>query len=203
MAKFNERLNEAMNKANINATELCRRTGIPKSAVSQYRKGMFTPKSERIALLAKALNVTEAWLMGYDVGTPIDYISSINAPLYASVSAGFGRTDEEYIGTFPCVVTNQDEARNTLCAIVSGDSMSPKIENGDIIQIRKQSSVDSGDLAVVLIEGTEHFVKKVEYGVDYIRLISLNDNYKPIIFKGADVQKVYVEGKVMAIVKRC
>lgn len=203
MAKFSERLNEAMNRYRITATELCKRTGIPKSAMSQYRSGAYEPKAERLEKLAKALNVTEAWLMGYDLGMPIDFVSSINAPLYASVSAGFGSTQEENIGTFPCVVSSQEEARNTLCAIVSGDSMSPKIENGDIIQIRRQTSVDNGDIAVVLIDGEEHFVKRIEYGVDYIRLVSINTNYKPIIFKGPEVQRVFVEGKVISITSRC
>jgi transcriptional regulator with XRE-family HTH domain len=48
-------------------SELCQITKIPKSAVSQYVSGAFEPKQDRIYLMAKALNVSEAWLMGYDV----------------------------------------------------------------------------------------------------------------------------------------
>lgn len=203
MAKFSERLNEAMHRYNISATELCKRTGIPKSAISQYRSGLFEPRNERLSVLARALNVSEAWLSGYDLGTPADYATTINAPLYASVSAGFGRTDEERIGTCPVVVKSQDEAQNTLCVIVNGDSMAPKIENGDIIQCKKQTSVDSGDIAVVLVDGEEHYVKKVEYGADYIMLISLNSDYKPVVFRGPNVLRVSVLGKVTSITKRC
>ena len=201
--KFSDRLNEAMKRYNISATELCNRTGIPKSAMSQYRSGAFEPKADRLSLLAKALNVSEAWLMGYDIEPNATFTPFIQAPLYESISAGLGTTKSEPIGTHPCVVHNQEEAENTLCVIVEGDSMSPKIENGDIVQIRQQRSVDSGDIAAVLLDNEDYFVKKVEYGTDYIRLISINQNYKPITLKGAEVQRCFVLGKVVTITKRC
>lgn len=71
MATFTERLNEAIKIRNISQAELCTRTGIPKSAMSQYCSGAFTPKQERTYLIAKALNVNEAWLLGYD-DVPMD-----------------------------------------------------------------------------------------------------------------------------------
>ena len=61
------RIKEAMHLRNKTQAELCKITGIPKSAMSQYVSGKFVPKQTRIYLLAKALNVNEAWLMGYDV----------------------------------------------------------------------------------------------------------------------------------------
>jgi transcriptional regulator with XRE-family HTH domain len=48
-------------------SELCAKTKIPKSAMSQYISGSFEPKQDRIYLIAQALSVSEAWLMGYDV----------------------------------------------------------------------------------------------------------------------------------------
>jgi transcriptional regulator with XRE-family HTH domain len=54
--------------------DLCQITKIPKSAISQYISGAFEPKQDRIYLISKALNVSEAWLMGYDV--PMDRVNS-------------------------------------------------------------------------------------------------------------------------------
>lgn len=67
MNKFCERLKEAMELKNISQTELCLRTGIPKSAMSQYVSGAFIPKQDRTYLIAQALDISESWLMGYDV----------------------------------------------------------------------------------------------------------------------------------------
>lgn len=65
--EFNMRLKKAMNIRAITQSELCEKTGIPKSAMSQYISGNFKPKQNRTHSLAKALDVNEAWLMGYDV----------------------------------------------------------------------------------------------------------------------------------------
>lgn len=65
--EFNMRLKKAMNIRAITQSELCEKTGIPKSAMSQYISGNFKPKQNRTHSLVKALDVNEAWLMGYDV----------------------------------------------------------------------------------------------------------------------------------------
>ena len=65
-----QRLREAMEARHLRQTDLCRATGIPKSAMCQYLKGDFSPKAGRLRLLAKALCVNEAWLSGYE-GAPM------------------------------------------------------------------------------------------------------------------------------------
>lgn len=62
-----ERIKTALDIRNVTQTELSKITGIPKSAISQYIKGSFEPKQDRVYLISKALCVSEAWLMGYDV----------------------------------------------------------------------------------------------------------------------------------------
>lgn len=62
-----ERISTALAIRRMKQSELCERTKIPKSAISQYISGAFEPKQDRIYLIAEALNVSEAWLMGFDV----------------------------------------------------------------------------------------------------------------------------------------
>lgn len=62
-----ERIATALTIRKMKQAELCEKTKIPKSAISQYISGAFEPKQDRIYLIAQALNVSEAWLMGYDV----------------------------------------------------------------------------------------------------------------------------------------
>lgn len=66
MVAFCKQLKKAMQQKGISQTELCKRTGIPKGAMSQYLSGKFKPKQKRTYLIAKALNVSEAWLMGFE-----------------------------------------------------------------------------------------------------------------------------------------
>jgi len=67
IARCSERIAKALSIRNMKQSELCERTKIPKSAISQYLSGAFEPKQDRLHLIANALDVSPVWLMGYDV----------------------------------------------------------------------------------------------------------------------------------------
>lgn len=125
------------------------------------------------------------------------------APVFESVSAGYGvLANSVPLGFQPCVCATKEEAETTLFIRVKGDSMSPKIDDGDLVQVLKVTSVDSGSLAVILIEGEEGVVKQVVYGNGFIELRSYNPYYPPRRFEGANVTKCRVVGLVRMILKR-
>jgi len=62
-----ERIQELMSYFGINQTELCKRTGLQKSALSNYLNGDREPRQDQISLIADPFNINPAWLMGYDV----------------------------------------------------------------------------------------------------------------------------------------
>lgn len=66
LTPFDERLREAMDKRGLRAIDLINQTGISKQSMSNYMNGRRVPKSDTIHSLAKALNVSESWLMGFD-----------------------------------------------------------------------------------------------------------------------------------------
>ena len=65
--KCANRIRKALSIRGMRQYELCEKTKIPKSAMSQYVNGSFEPKQDRVFLIARALNVDPVWLMGYDV----------------------------------------------------------------------------------------------------------------------------------------
>lgn len=82
MPRFTRRFENALQQSGLTAAELSRKTGISESTISQYRSGYSQPKKERGEILAKALDVDPAWLMGYD--TPIqpvfaDFVSALQS----------------------------------------------------------------------------------------------------------------------------
>lgn len=64
---FKNRLNQALEIRGMKPIELSKRTGLSKARISQYTNGVYEAKQKALYLLARALNVSEAWLMGYDV----------------------------------------------------------------------------------------------------------------------------------------
>lgn len=125
-----------------------------------------------------------------------------NIPVFSSVSAGFGAyACSDIVDYMPLFVQNEADVPDMLCIKVTGDSMYPKIEDGDIIVVRKQDSVDSGSIAVVLVDDDQGYVKKVFYDEETIELHSINPEYAPKIFRGAEVLRVRVVGLVKKIIK--
>jgi len=73
-----ERIRVALAIRDMKQADLCRLTGIKKSAMSQYCSGVITPRQEATDLIARALNVSIPWLMGYDV--PMDPVAGEDLP---------------------------------------------------------------------------------------------------------------------------
>ena len=67
VAELRDRLAEALARKGWKAVDLIERTGVPKGAVSYYLAGKSKPKTDRLYIIAQALDVSEAWLLGYDV----------------------------------------------------------------------------------------------------------------------------------------
>ena len=67
MVDIKDRIREGLTARGMTAAELARKSGVDKGAISRYLKGDFIPKQFAIGKMAKALNVSPAWLMGYDV----------------------------------------------------------------------------------------------------------------------------------------
>ena len=185
--------------------------GLSSGSVSAWKSGR-VPKFATLKKVADYFSVSVDYLLAEDPPArsrdePSNAIfleqQNIHMiPLYESVSAGFGALAiNDVIDYVPIYMTSPIEAAETLCIKVTGDSMYPKIEDGDIIQVHKQDSVDSGSIAVVLLDNDDGLVKKVIYGETWIELHSINPMYKTMRFNGSDVLRVKVLGKVNKIIK--
>lgn len=78
MTSFKSRLKEVIDLKKVTQAEVCQATSIPKSALSSYLSGKYEAKQDRIYILAKYFNVSEAWLMGCDV--PMERITKTSEP---------------------------------------------------------------------------------------------------------------------------
>lgn len=94
---FAKRLRRAMDEQDIRQVELCMRTGIGKSAMSQYLGGAFSPKPDKVRAIAKVLDVSEGWLMGYDV--PRKRLEEVREAGVMEVVAADGGMDGAHV---PC-----------------------------------------------------------------------------------------------------
>ena len=199
------RITKALQIRDMKQSELCERTGIPKSAISQYCSGAFKPKQQRLFLIAQALDVDEAWLMGLDVPmernatqTPTNIIpfpEMRKVPLIGSIACGAPILAEEHIEDY---VDIPKRVAADFALTCKGDSMiNARIFDGDIVYIRQQDSVDNGQIAAVLID-SEATLKRVKLYPDHISLEPENPQYRPIVLWGEEMNSVRIIGKAVA-----
>ncbi len=84
---------------------------------------------------------------------------------------------------------------------IRGDSMEPKISDGDVVIVRRQTDVEDGNVAVVLVNGDSATVKRIRKRTDGILLIPFNQMYEPTFYSNAEIQSlpVVVLGKVVEL----
>lgn len=110
------RIQDAMNLRSMKAVDICEKTKIPKSSMSMYLSGRVEPKSDRLYKIAKCLDVSESWLLGYDVPMERtqkqknnDAISDIVVKL---------RSDEEFLSIVDKISKMDSEKRKSLNAFL-------------------------------------------------------------------------------------
>ena len=185
--------------------ELTDYLGITKNSFTEWKAGRTKSYLKFLPQIAQFFKISVDELCGIkkESVTVVDEGKHIfMIPVFESVSAGFGAyPDGEIQSYMPMFVQSVGEAKETIMVRVEGDSMYPKIEDGSLVQVHRQTSVDSGQIAVVIVDGEDALVKKVEYGRDYIRLVSINPAYPERTFRGQDVLRVSVQGVVRGVFK--
>lgn len=195
-------------KKKMTQLELAEKLGYKsKSSVAHIENGRDIPRS-MVVTLADILETTPAYLMGWEDDKPTDTLTVLPTdkihmiPVFGSVAAGFGAyASSDIIEYIPLYIENDCDVENTICITVKGQSMYPKIEEGDRIVVRRQDSVDNGMIAVVMI-GDEAVVKRVECEKNKLTLISINPEYPPRVIEGKDLEDVRIVGLVQEVMKR-
>lgn len=202
MAEFKDRLRKAMNEAGVNQSELAHKAGITQSSISDWLKGKYLAKQDKIDLLANALNVSPAWLMGIDskekdvfLPANIVQLESKEIPILGSVACGKPIFD-------PCdnvSVKLPTSFHADFALYARGDSMiGAGINDGDLVFFIQQPTVDNGQIAAVFIDN-EVTLKRVYYEKGKrLVLQSENASVPPIIVEGPELDTVRIIGRAIA-----
>lgn len=207
---FANRLQKAMNYANMKQVDLVNKTGLDKTLINKYLAGIMKAKQDKLTILADALNVNEVWLMGYDVpmernlnAYKVDELgnSVIPIPILGTVKAGYDYlAQENWIGTVDVETSLVGNGKDYFALKVHGNSMSPALIEDDIVVIKKQNDFENGDIVVAIINGDEATIKKGKKSDSSILLQPLNTAYEPLIFTYDEMKTIPVE--IVGIVKQ-
>ena len=223
---FGERIYKLRTEKQMTQDELAAAVGYKsRSTIAKIESGERDCHQSMIALLARALGVTPAYLMGWtddaiktheflktlhnpentseQVKEQDRFIDSIIAntkpvPLVGRVAAGLSCHAEDNIEGYILTDCNKlKEGYEYFWLTVKGDSMEPELHDGDRVLVREQETLDCECYAVVRIDGEDGVVKKVRIERDRITLTSVNPYYPPRIFEREQMNDIAIVGKVI------
>ena len=208
------RIREARENKSLDQIYLARKTGVVSRTLQRWEKGDQIPGGDYLMLLAKYTGVRPEWLLTGDgemYSNPptlpnvyplnreslVQGVNLVNIPVLASVPAGktAAMFHPDHADRYITVDNIRDP--NAFALVVKGTSMSPKIEDGDIVVVSPRHEVRSGDICVVRVND-EDVLKKIKIDEQYIHLIPLNPVFEPVTVRKRDITFI---GKVVKVIK--
>jgi len=190
-----KRIKEARKKASVTQAWLASEVGVTQRAIQKYESGETTPSSEKIDIIAGKLNVSLDYIYGKE------QISGLLIPVYGEISAGIPMEAIENIVDYE-EIPNQWAKNYVYFALkVKGDSMQPRMYEGDIVIVKKQEDIESGDIGIVIVNGESATIKKILKSNDGITLQPLNYNFTPKFYSNSDIESIPITiiGKVIEL----
>ncbi len=178
---FGDKLKQLLDDKNETQTSLSNYLHVERNTVSSYVNNKRQPNFDTLKKIAKYFNVTTDYLLGSNV-EPVELSQDvIKIPVLGLISCGQMSLAEENIIDYIDIPREWQNKGDYFALQLKGNSMSPKFLDGDIVIFKKQSTVNSGSLAIVCVdEDYEATFKKVIIDKNKITLIALNPEYDPI-----------------------
>jgi len=204
MSQFGERLKKILKERGMTYLDLAELTGLHAGTIAQYAGGFRSePKLEALQKICSALEISLDYFADIDRGNliEIDRTDFEYVPLVGQVSAGIPieaiEQEEEPVAIPAPLLQGKGKC---IALKVVGDSMEPRICDGDIVVV-SESSCSSGDTVVVRIQpDNDATLKKFFRDNDLVTLVSDNKKYPPMLFSCDQFKGVEVVGKVIYLV---
>jgi SOS-response transcriptional repressor LexA len=209
-----DRIRQARENKGFDQIALAKKIDVASRTVQRWEKGLQVPDSNYLVRLAKYTDVRPEWLLTgegemYHLPIPkgkvipfnqeelIRKVNMVELPLLSTVPAGktAAMFHPEYVERYITVDNIKDPRAFAL--IVKGKSMSPMIEDGDIVVVSPQQEVRNGDICVIRVND-EDVLKKIKIDNEYVHLIPINTTFEPISVRKRDVMFIW---KVVRVIK--
>lgn len=198
---FSERLKMLRKEKGLSQGALSALLGVTQQAVGKWETGRSTPDPKTVARLAELLGTTADHLLGIvpaqiqQFGGPVGSYAESPVPVVGTVRAGYGALAfEEDYGVEMAPVKDPD---NYFYLIVKGDSMEPRIHDGDYALVRRQPTLSNGELGVMVFGEGEGTLKRYLQRGNAVVLQPFNPDYDELIIRGEELNDLYIVGKVV------
>ena len=200
--EIGERIRTLRRKCGYSMEGLGQALGVSRQTVHRYESGVIEniPRA-KIARMAELFGTTSAYLLGFE-GSHLASLGALpvgrrRLPVLGEVSCGVPVYADEQIESYAIA---DDGVVADFCLRARGDSMTgARIYDGDLVFVRACSSVENGEIGVVVLED-EATLKRVYYYPEKEKLVLLPENtaYEPLVYLGAELESIKIIGKAVA-----
>ncbi len=205
MNTIGQNIRSARKAAKMTQQELANKTNLSRSYVGDIEKDRYNPSVSTLALIATATDTTVSILMGENnLSKEITAAlpRGVRIPVLGKVVAGIPIEAVEDIIDYEEIDEKLAKSGTFFALQIKGRSMEPTFHEGDVVIVRQQPEVENGEIAIVLVNGSEATVKEVKESSDGITLIGHNvAAYTPTFYSRQEVADLPVQiiGKVVEL----
>lgn len=189
----------------LNVEEVAKRLGKNRATVYRYENNDIENFPTTILEpLSKILHTTPAHLMGWEESDKPNKVKKkgVKIPVLGKVAAGIPIEAIEEIEDYE-EITEEEASKGDYFALkIQGESMEPKFSNGDVVIVRQQDDIESGEIGVIIVDGLDATVKKVIKQEEGILLVATNQAvYQPKFYGNETIRDLPVKilGKVVEL----
>lgn len=190
-----------LNKNNITNTDICKSLNLSMSTFSDWIHAKTYPRIDKIELMANYFGIEKSDLVENRATAGSRKNSGITINVLGRVAAGIPIEAVEDIIDTEEISEEMASTGEFFGLKIKGDSMEPRICDGDVVIVRQQNDADSGDIVIALVNGDDATCKRLTKYAGGIGLISLNSKYEPMMFSEEDIKDkpVKIIGKVVEL----
>lgn len=196
---FSKNLNKHINQTNYSQKEIADKIGVSPQALNTWVKGKAIPRMGKIQKLADFFGINKSDLIEEKLETNQKY-KTVKIPVYEKVVAGSPCYTEDNIVDWAEITAEFASGGEFFGIFVEGESMEPTFLEGDLLIVRKQCSIENGELAIISIDGENATFKKVAIQKDGIVLVAYNPAiYSPHFYSNKEIEELPIKiiGKVV------
>ena len=178
----------------LSQAELARRIGVGQSTVGMWENGKNKPEFSNLEKLSEIFGVPTDYLIGKNDfwGSTPESTGGVWIPVLGRVAAGVPIQAIEEIEDYEEITKEMARKGEYFALRVKGDSMEPRITDGDVVIVRQQDDCDTGDTAIVIVNGEEATVKRIKKSPEGLMLIPTNPAYEPLFFSNKEIEQLPV-----------
>lgn len=198
---FSNNLKYYMSINDVSQIEVANKIGVSPQTFNTWVQGIALPRMGKVQMLADYFGIRKSDLIEERQNVTKPKRKGIAIPVLGHVAAGIPiEMIEDIIDTEEIP---EDMARHGefFALKIKGDSMTPSINNSDVVIVRQQEDAENGDIVIATVNGNDAVCKRLKKYSDGISLISLNPAYEPLYFNTSEIQEAPVKiiGKVIEL----